>query len=90
MFIGGLTAVLIGQGSLNDLPNTNYIELIVAPFLLFSLTSESITSIALIKSSHQARMYREHLTVFNCKYVHLHSVYCLISELMGNFLCSIT
>ena len=41
MFIGGDTAVLIGQSSLNDLANTDYVELVVATHLAFSFTSES-------------------------------------------------
>ena len=47
MFIRGVTAVLIGQGLLNDLSDTDYIEPIVAPHLVFSLASETITSITL-------------------------------------------
>ena len=47
MFIGGITAVLIGQGLLNDLINTDYIELIVAPHLVFSFTREFIIFINL-------------------------------------------
>ena len=47
MFIGGVAAVLIGQGLLNDLTNNDYVELVVAPHLAFSLTSESITSVKL-------------------------------------------
>jgi len=47
MFIGGVTVVLIGQGSLNDLANTDYVELMVAPHLAFSFASESTTSIKL-------------------------------------------
>jgi len=46
MFIGG-TAVPIGQGLLNDLTNIDYVELMVASHLVFSLTSESITFINL-------------------------------------------
>jgi len=37
MFIGGVTVVLIGQVLLNDVTNTDYVKLIIAPHLLFSL-----------------------------------------------------
>jgi len=47
MFTGGVTAVLIEQGLLHDLPNIDHIEPIFAAHLVFSLTSEYITSIAL-------------------------------------------
>ena len=47
MFIGGVTAILIGQGLLNDPINTDFVKLIVAPHLVFSFTNESITSINL-------------------------------------------
>ena len=47
MFIGGVTAVLIGQDLLNDIVNTDYVELMVAPHIAFSLTSESITFVKL-------------------------------------------
>jgi len=42
MFIGGVIAVLIGQGLLNDLTNIDYAKLIVAPPRVFSFTSEFI------------------------------------------------
>jgi len=47
MFIRSVTTVLIEQGLLNDLANTDYVELVVAPHLAFSIRSESITSIEL-------------------------------------------
>jgi len=47
MFIGGVIAVLIGQGLLNDLTNIDRAELIVAPHQAFSFINESITSIEL-------------------------------------------
>jgi len=45
MFIGGITAVLIGQGLPKDLTNTDYVELIIAPHLVFSFINESFTFI---------------------------------------------
>jgi len=44
MFIEGIIAILIEQGLLNDLANIDYVELVVAPNLVFSFTTNFITS----------------------------------------------
>jgi len=47
MFIGGISPVPIGQASLNDVTNADYVELIVVPHQTFSFITESITSLKL-------------------------------------------
>jgi len=45
ILIAGVTTVLIGQGLLNYLANTNHVKLVVARHPTFSFISESVTSI---------------------------------------------
>jgi len=47
MLIRGITAVLIEQGLLNYVANTDHVEFMIAHHLVFLFTSEQITSIKL-------------------------------------------
>jgi len=72
-----VTTVLIGQGLLNFLTNTNHVEPVVSCHLVFHTQVNVSHLLNLIESSYHAKIHYEHLMILNCK--EITSVFHLLS-----------